>query len=116
MTSLTPELRRRALLQGTVGEAGAFLWFFAIAYLGQIIDAEGTFTHALWHRILFGCFGLLGLTGAMLGLWRLSLARDKRLDPLGIGALLLMGPGLVLLFMWLFYAILAFHPGSIMGG
>ena len=70
-----------------------------------------------WQHILVVILGFVGLAIAIVGVWRLSVARDRRWDVRGVVALCLMlVPGLPTLFLLLFLVVVLLSPSGRMFG
>jgi hypothetical protein len=110
---LEPRQRQRALGQGALGVFGAIAWLFALA---RLIDGLPNHQET-WLHVLVVLLGLAGLALAVAGVWRLSVARDRRWDFRGIGALCLMlFLGIPTLCFLLYLVVLLLSaPGSMFG-
>jgi hypothetical protein len=112
-TRLEPVIRTKALWQGVLGVFGALAWLGALIILAKYVPN-------LRERlpfILLLLFCLVGLAVSVVGIWRLSVARNLRWDWRGVAALCLMlFLGLPTLSLWLFYVVLLLSPpGSLAG-
>ena len=104
--------RKQALWQGGLSVFVAPVW---VIVLGKLLDYFPHPREGLQHIVILMLL-FIGLAIAILGVWRLSVARDKRWDVQGIVALCLMLiPGFPTLFLLLFLAVSSFM-GSIFGG
>jgi hypothetical protein len=106
------ERRTQAFWQGVLGVFAAPVWLIV---LGRLI---GYFSHPRegLQRIVILILLLIGLALAVVGVWRLSVARDRRWDVRGLVALgLMLIPGLPGLFLFLFLVVSSFM-GPIFGG
>jgi hypothetical protein len=105
--------RRQVWLQGALGVFGAVAWLIAMGKLTDLLShpREG------WQRMVFLALALVGLALSIFGVWRLSVARDKRWDGWGVSALgLILVPGIPILFLLLFLVVMILSPpGRIFG-
>ena len=113
---LSPEARRQALLQGLGGVLGAFALILVASFVVELVDPTSAHLHEWWRRGLFGTIGLLGELVAVLGMWRLSVARDQRWDLPGVFAAVVLCASVPLCLLWMFLTLLSFSPGPIFGG
>ena len=112
MAQLETPQRQRALLQGCLGVFGSVAWFLLLGRLLNYVPGPS----ALWHKLVFAVLLGLGLVAALLGVWRLSVARNLRWDGRGILALgLMLFPGYPILLMFVFL-ILTLFLGPMYGG
>ncbi|MBI2516336.1 MAG: hypothetical protein HYV95_05415 [Opitutae bacterium] len=109
---IEPQQRRQAFRQGVAGVFAALAWLFL---LGKG-SAHFPPPQAGWLWVVVRLLLALGLALAIIGVWRLSVARDRRWDGLGIAAFgLLLLPGIPLLLLFLFMLLTSFL-GGIFGG
>jgi hypothetical protein len=110
---LDPAKRRRIWWQGVLGVFGAVAWLFVLGKLSTYLPNP----RASLQRVLLLVLSLAGLALAIVGVWRLSVARDKRWDGWGVSALgLILVPGFPILFLLLFLeVVLVSPPGRIFG-
>jgi hypothetical protein len=106
---LPTEARRKALLQG-LGAILLSVAFFVL--LGYAPVPANDF----WRRTGAGVVGLLGESFTVVGMWRLSVARDRRWDLLGIIVLPLMWASLLPCLIWMFLVVTAVTGGTLFGG
>ena len=113
MEKLELNVRHKALQQGIAGVFGAVAMIVTMGWVTKYLDSP----KPGWPKLaLFGTLALLGFVLALLGVWRLSVARNSRWDWRGILALCLMIlPGYPILFMFVFLFLTAFL-GPIYGG
>ena len=113
LARLEPEIRTKALWQGVLGIFGAVAWLCVLIILAKYVPN-------LRERlpfILLLLFCLVGLAISIVGIWRLSVARNLRWDWRGVVALCLMlFFGLPTLAIWLFYVVLLLSPPGALSG
>lgn len=113
MEKLELHVRQKALQQGVAGVFGAVAMIVAIGWIIKYLDSP----KLGWPKLaLFATLALLGFALALLGVWRLSVARNSRWDWRGMVALgLMILPGYPILFMFVFMILTAFL-GPVYGG
>jgi chromate transport protein ChrA len=109
---MEPQPRKQAMWQGVLGVVLAPLWLIALGRaLAYFSHPREGLQRAVVIALLF-----VGLAIAVVGVWRLSVARDRRWDLPGIVALcLIFFPGLPTLFLFLYLVVSGFM-GQIFGG
>ena len=113
MEKLELNVRHRALMQGTAGVVGAVAMLVLTGWLTKHLDSP----KLSWPKLaLFGTLMVVGFIMALLGVWRLSVARNSRWDWRGVVALgLMILPGYPILFLYVGFALMMFL-GPIYGG
>ncbi len=113
MEKLELNVRHRALMQGTAGIFGAVTMLILTGWLTKYLDSP----KLGWPKlVLFGTLSVVGFTLALLGVWRLSVARNSRWDWRGVVALCLMIlPGYPILFLYVSFVLMMFL-GPLYGG
>jgi uncharacterized membrane protein YhaH (DUF805 family) len=113
LTMLEPEQRKRALWLGVLGVFGATVWLFAVGKLLGLLSHPRERVQFVLVMILL----LVGLALAIVGVWQLTVARDRRWDRQGLLALLfILIPGIPILGMLLFLVVVGLSPPGRMFG
>lgn len=110
---IEPQQRRQAFWQGLAAVFTAVAWMLLLGKASAYFSPQ----QAGWQWVAVRSLLIVGLALAIVGVWRLSVARDRRWDGMGLAAGgLLLFPGIPVLLLFLFMILTSFLGGIFGGG